>query len=92
MVKHWTAEEIMNLARGFQPGCLVAAAAELGMFAVLAEEPMTAQTLAQKLQTDLRATTIVADALAALELLKKDGESYSLGLGVAWIGRRRLQL
>ena len=83
MAKHWTAEEIMNLARGFQPACLLAAGAELGMFAALAEEPMTAKMLAQKLQTDLRATTIVADALAALELLKKDGESYCLALGVA---------
>ena len=83
MAKHWTAEEIMNLGRGFQPACLLTAAAELGMFAVLAAEPMTAETLAQKLQTDLRATTIVADALAAVELLKKDGESYCLAPGVA---------
>ena len=83
MPKEWTAEDIMNLAHGFQPACLLAAAAELDIFTTLAEQPLTAEVLAQKLQTDLRATTILADALAALELLNKQGQSYSLAPGIA---------
>ena len=83
MPNHWTTEDIMNLAHGFQPACILAAAAELDIFAALAEKPLTAQVLAQKLQADLRATTILADALTALELLNKQGQSYALAPGTA---------
>lgn len=83
MAKHWTSEEIMNLARGFQTSCILAAAAELNVFSVLADKPLSAEDLAQKIQSDLRATTILADALAATELLDKQGQCYALAKGTA---------
>jgi SAM-dependent methyltransferase len=57
------------------------AAAELGVFGVLAREPMSAKSLAATLGTDLRATTILADALAALELVEKRDGLYSPAAG-----------
>ena len=93
MPKPWTSEDIMKLARGFQPACILAAAAELDLFTALAEKPLSAEVLAQKLQADLRATTILADALAAIsdELPVKSVNSAQVSLHEIFIdsvGRR----
>jgi predicted O-methyltransferase YrrM len=53
------------------------------MFSPLSARAMTAGELAGELGTDLRATTILLDALAALELLSKQGEKYSVPEDVA---------
>jgi precorrin-6B methylase 2 len=74
MQRQWTADDVLELARSYQPACVLAAAAELDLFTVLADDSLGAGDVANKLGTDLRATTILLDALAALELLeKRDG-------------------
>ena len=78
MAKQWNAENILHLARSFQPACVVTAAADLDVFSPLAKSPMTANALASKLNIDLRATTILLDALAAMEFLAKQGDIYSV--------------
>ena len=78
MAKKWTAEEVLSMARLYQPACVVGAAAELNVFSPLHEEPKNAQTLASELGTDLRATTILLDALVALEFLIKQDDVYSV--------------
>ncbi len=78
MAKQWTAEEVLNVAWSFQRACVLNAAAELDVFSPLHEKPMTAQALASKLGTDPRATTILLDALTALEFLTKQGDDYSV--------------
>ena len=83
MAKKWTAEEVLDLARLFQPACVLAAAADLDVFTLLGEKPMTAQVLACDLGTDPRATTILLDALVALEFLAKEGNDYSVPEEVA---------
>ena len=83
MSKQWTAEEVLDLARLFQPACVLAAAADLDVFSPLGEKPMTAQALAYDLGTDSRATTILLDALAAMEFLTKQGNDYSVPEDVA---------
>jgi precorrin-6B methylase 2 len=82
MSKHWTGDEILALARAFQIPCVLNAAAELDVFGAFGGEALTAETLAERLGTDLRATVILADALVAIELLVKDGEAYRPGSGV----------
>lgn len=84
MTRQWTAQDVLEIARGFQAACVMTAAAELDLFDVLAETPpMTAEALAEKIQADPRATAMLADALTAMELLAKDGGRYSLAPGVA---------
>jgi hypothetical protein len=83
MTKQWTAGEVLDLARLFQPVCVLTAAADLDVFSPLDEEPKTAQTLASELDTDLRATTILLDALVAMEFLTKQGDDYSVPDNVA---------
>ncbi len=83
MVKRRSGQEILDLARLYQPACVLTAAAVLDVFGPLSAKPMTAEALAGKLGTDTRATAILLDALAALKLLIKQGEQYSVPDDVA---------
>jgi len=85
MPKQWTSEEILNVVRAFQPACILTAAAELDIFSVLCKRPMTAESLAGKLSSNIRAITILLDALAALGLLAKKGDKFSVPVQVAEI-------
>ncbi len=71
-----TNPEMDNLARGFMPARVLLSAVELDLFGHLGEESLTARSLAAKLGTDPRATEILADALTALDLLKKEEDLY----------------
>lgn len=77
MAKPWSAEGLLELVRGYQAAAVLTAAAELELFAALDGGPVTAKEVADKLETDLRGTTILLDALAAVELIEKDGQHYS---------------
>jgi precorrin-6B methylase 2 len=78
MAKLWNSEELLKLARSFQPACVLTAAADLDVFSRLYEKPMTAHTLATGLNIDLRAITILLDALVAMELLIKRDNLYGV--------------
>lgn len=79
----WTEARLMETVRAFQPACLISAAADLDIFTVLSRRPMSAVALAETLRCDVRATTILLDALAALELLEKTDAGYEVPPGVA---------
>ena len=83
MTKKWNAAAILDLARQFQPACVLAAAADLDLFDALAPQPITAQVAARKLATDVRGTIILLDALVALQLVRKRNERYSVPRDVA---------
>ena len=83
MAKHWTAEEILGLGWSFQSACILTAAADLDLFSVLDGGPMKAESLAGELGCDLRAITILLDALTSLELLSKRDGDYSIGADLA---------
>ena len=83
MTKRWTAQEVLDFARSFQPACVLAAAAALNVFTPLHAKPMTTRALTGDLGTDPRATAILLDALVALKFLSKQGEEYSVPEDVA---------
>lgn len=83
MAKQWTPEELLELGRGFPPACVLAAAADLDVFAAIGARAMAARALAAKLGTDPRATAVLLDALAALELLTKERGQYRVPPSVA---------
>ena len=83
MTRHWTGEDLLALSGQFQGACVLMAAADLDVFAALADGPATARQLCEELRTDLRATTVLLDALAAAELLIKRREEYTLAPGLA---------
>ncbi|MDP6634218.1 MAG: methyltransferase [Phycisphaerae bacterium] len=82
MSKHWTGDELLELARSFQIPCVLNAAAELDVFSAFGDESLTVETLAERLNADLRGIRILADALAAIELLEKEGDAYRPARGV----------
>lgn len=83
MAKSWTAAELMEAVRAFQPACVIAAAADLDVFTALDGQPMTALMLAARVGGHPRSTTILLDALAALELLDKERDVYVVPRAVA---------
>ena len=83
MAKQWTALEVLDFSRTYQPACILTAAAALDVFTSLHAKPLTAGALASELGTDLRATIILLDALVALQLLDKQDEKYSVPEDVA---------
>lgn len=78
MKKTWTTDDIQALIRTYQPACILAAAVDLDVFSAIGGKSMTAQSVCTKLDTDLRATTILLDALAAMGLLNKQDSLYSV--------------
>ncbi len=72
------ANELLEMAGGFVPACVLGAAAELDVFTRLGDEALTAEQIALRLGADLRGTTTLLDALAALRLLEKQKGCYSV--------------
>jgi len=83
MAKRWTADELMELVRGFQPACVIIAAAELDVFTILHGQSMDAPSLADRIKTDPRATATLLDALAAMGLLLKRDRAFEVPADVA---------
>jgi SAM-dependent methyltransferase len=78
-----TREQLLDMAAQFRVSCVLGAAAELELFSAIAVDSLRAEELAQKIHGDLRATRILADALAALGLLEKDAhDAYSVPAGL----------
>jgi SAM-dependent methyltransferase len=82
MSRNWTADDVLQLARGYQAACVLAAAADLDLFTCLGEKPLGVREVAGALSCESRAVTIVLDALVALELLEKGDGRYSVPPGL----------
>jgi precorrin-6B methylase 2 len=84
MAETWTAQKLLETARSYQSVCVLLAAAELDLFTALGDGALSAGELAERLGCDGRATTFLADALAALGLLAKAADGrYALVPGTA---------
>ncbi len=71
-------EQVLELMNGFRPACVIGAAAELDLWTALQGQPLSAGQLAEKLGCDLRAITMLLDAVAALGLLEKQDGRYGV--------------
>lgn len=80
---HATPEPIMRIASGFMAAQHLFAASELGLFEALADSPATIDALAARTGLTRRAARISADAMVALGLLERDGETYGNGVAAA---------
>ena len=85
MAKSWTRDEVLELMQGYQPACVLGAAAELNIFSSLKAGPATAESIAQQRHCDERAMSVLLDALAAIGLLDKDNSHYRLAGGTTEI-------
>jgi hypothetical protein len=71
-------EQILEMMRAYQVPCLLAAAADLDLLEKLAFAPSNAAEVAASVGCDLRAVTILLDALAAIGMIVKQDEQYSI--------------
>jgi len=71
-------QTLEGYAHSYQNVCVIGAAAELDLFTPLIRSPLTAAGLAKQRETDLRATVMLLDALAALDILQKSDDAESL--------------
>ncbi len=71
-----TLESILTLSRDFMESRILLTAAELNLFALLSPQPLSAAELARRLPGNLRAVTILLDALAAMGFLEKQAGRY----------------
>lgn len=70
-------ERIQETARAFQPSRILLTAVELGIFGLLGDgRPRKSSAVATTMETDLRATDRLMNALAALGFLIKDGDQF----------------
>lgn len=78
MTRKWDADGLLEMARGFQPACVVAAAADLDVFTALDDAPTTAAVLAGRVGAAPHAMVVLLDALTAIGLLAKQGDNYAV--------------
>ncbi|MFW6112765.1 MAG: methyltransferase [Thermodesulfobacteriota bacterium] len=71
-------QELMNLVRGFRPAKIIMVATDLEMFNHL-EEWRSAEEIGARVEAHPRAVSIILNALAALEVVKKEGERFRNG-------------
>jgi len=83
MPREWSVDEILGLGRSYQQACVLTAAADLDVFTALAEGPRSAPQVAAHSEADIRGTMILLDALAAIELIEKSGDQYTISSSVA---------
>ena len=70
--------ELMRLAGGHVEARLIHTAIELGIFDALENGPATAEALADRLKLECNAAELLLNAMAALPLLDKQGDSFFL--------------
>jgi SAM-dependent methyltransferase len=70
--------ELSRIAAGHVEARILQVAVGLRLFDLLDASSLSAQSVAERLGTDARATALLLNALVALECLKKDGDQYSL--------------
>jgi SAM-dependent methyltransferase len=73
-----TREQLLEMAASFRPACVLGAAAELNVFTAIGDRQLSLEEVTGRLKSDRRATRMLLDALAALHLLKKEEERYSV--------------
>jgi ubiquinone/menaquinone biosynthesis C-methylase UbiE len=77
MTKHYPDRaRILEMSESFMAACVLGAAAELDLFTLLADEPGTAEQVAERTGGDCRCTEALLDAAASLDLLDKDDGVY----------------
>jgi SAM-dependent methyltransferase len=81
--EHMTPEEILKIAQGFMECRILHSAAELNLFTILEKTPLSAREAAEKIGGDVRALSMLLDAVVAMGLLSKRGAMYQCDGAVA---------
>lgn len=75
-VKGWTVPDLLKLSGDYWSACALHAGVKLDVFTPLSERPRTAPEVAAIVHANTRGLGMLLNALAALALLRKEGNSY----------------
>ena len=78
MAEQCSADDVLAISSGFQRSCVLIAAADHDVFGLLGNDRLTADEVATRLGADPRAVAAMLDALAAMKLLTKQDDRYSV--------------
>ncbi len=77
-MNNWTIPGLLQFSGGYWGVCALHAGVKLDLFSSLAGKPGTAGEVAQSCGSDPRATAMLLDALASLDLVVKEDDQYAL--------------
>ena len=69
-------EKVLKLAQAFTESRILLSAAELNLFTLLQETPLSAREVTRRVNGNERAVSVLLDATAALGFLRKQDETY----------------
>ncbi|MFC1895929.1 methyltransferase [Thermodesulfobacteriota bacterium] len=73
----WRPEELLELSGIYWKACALHAGVKLGVFTVIGDEATSGEVVAKRCGADPRGTTLLLNALSAMQLLSKKGNTYS---------------
>lgn len=77
MSRKWPSRQrLLDMAADFQVACVIGAAAELDLWTTIGRDRLSTQQVAERLGADPRATAMLLDAVAALNVLDKQDDLY----------------
>jgi len=82
-MNYGSSEEVVRLSQNFMESRIMLSGAELNLFTILNPAPLSAQEVASRIGADLRALTILLDALSAMGLLVKQRGTYQCANSVS---------
>lgn len=74
----WNPAELLKLSGSYWETCALHAGVKLDLFTHLSGTELTVVELSEKQEYDVRGLAMLLDALVAMQLLEKQGESYSV--------------
>ncbi|WP_300672488.1 methyltransferase [Desulfoluna sp.] len=73
----WNPGSLMEASGAYWRSCTLHAGVKLGLFTLIGGEALTAEEIAQRIHGNPRGLSTLLNALSAMELLSKGGETYS---------------
>jgi len=73
---NWNPGSLLQVSGSYWQAFTLHAGVKLEIFTILSQGAMSAEKLARQIQADLRGTTMLLNALAAMGLLEKRGDNY----------------
>jgi hypothetical protein len=76
MVREWNVGTFLSVSSAYWRGCALQASVRLGLFTVIADGMSTLSKITEKIKADTRGMEYLLNALSAMGLLIKVGDSY----------------
>ncbi len=76
-MQEWNPGKLLEISGSYWRGCTLHAAVKLDVFTAIGDEELTSKEIAEKLNADERAATMLLNALTAMNLLARTRDKYS---------------